>query len=48
LILPKEITWYKMDEKGMPTVAERPATVFTLPLLSEATLADLFFEKPVK
>lgn len=48
LILPKEITWYKMDEKGMPTVAERPATVFTLPLLSEATLADSFFEKPVK
>jgi hypothetical protein len=46
LILPNEITWYKMDEKGMPTVPQRPATVFTLPLVSEGKLADSFFEKP--
>jgi hypothetical protein len=47
LILPKEINWYKMDEKEIPTVPERPATEFTLPLISEAKLADAFFEKPV-
>jgi hypothetical protein len=47
-LLPKEITWYKMDEKGMPTKPERPATEFTLPLISQGKLADSFFEKPVK
>jgi hypothetical protein len=47
-LLPKEITWYKMDEKGMPTKPERPATEFTLPLISQGRLADSFFEKPVK
>lgn len=46
-VLPAEITWYKMDEKGMPTTPERPATAFTVPLISEAKLADSFFEKPV-
>ena len=44
-LLPKEITWYKMDEKGMPTKPERPATAFTLPLISKGKLAALFFEK---
>lgn len=47
-LLPKEITWYKMDEKGMPTKPERPATEFTLPLISQGKLADSFFENPVK
>lgn len=46
-LLPKEITWYTMDEKGMPIKPERPATEFTLPLVSKGELADLFFEKPV-
>jgi hypothetical protein len=48
LILPTEITWYKSDENGMPTEPARPATVFTLPLISQGKLADSFFEKPVK
>ena len=46
LVLPKEITWYKMDEKGIPTVPQGPPTVFTLPLISDAQIADSFFEKP--
>ena len=46
LILPKEITWYKKDDNGMPTEPARPATEFTLPLVSKAKLADSFFEKP--
>ncbi|TMM28606.1 hypothetical protein FDT66_13450 [Polaribacter aestuariivivens] len=48
LILPKEITWYKKDENGNPTEPARPATEFTLPLVSEGKLADSFYEKPVK
>lgn len=48
LILPKEITWYKKDENGTPTEPARPATEFTLPLVSNSKLADSFFEKPVK
>ena len=47
-LLPKEITWYKTTKNGMPTVPERPATVFTLPLISEHQLSASFFEKPVK
>lgn len=47
LILPKEITWYQKDEKGNPTEPARPATDFTLPLISEGKLANSFFEKPV-
>ncbi|UAM99006.1 hypothetical protein K8354_04060 [Polaribacter litorisediminis] len=47
LLLPKEITWYKMDEKGFPTEPEKPATEFTLPFISEAKLSDSFFEKPI-
>jgi hypothetical protein len=46
LILPKEITWYKKDENGMPTEPARPATKFTLPLISQGKLADSFFAKP--
>ncbi|WP_299016679.1 DUF6503 family protein [uncultured Polaribacter sp.] len=48
LVLPKAITWYKKDEKGNPTEPARPATEFTLPLLSNAKLADSFYAKPVK
>jgi hypothetical protein len=46
-LLPKEITWYKMDEKGMPTKAAGNSVEFTLPLVSKGQLADSFFEKPV-
>lgn len=46
LILPKEITWYKKDENGMPTEPARAATKFTLPLISQGKLADSFFAKP--
>ena len=48
LMLPKAITWYKKDENGVPTEPARPATEFTLPLLSQGKLADSFFEKPIK
>ena len=48
LLLPKEITWYKKDDKGMPLEAAKPATKFSLPLVSKAKLADSFFEKPIK
>ena len=47
LMLPQEITWYEVDENGMPTEPSRPATQFTLPLVSEGKLGDSFFEKPV-
>tara|TARA_R110002126_G_scaffold277373_3_gene423216 strand:+ start:238 stop:1002 length:765 start_codon:yes stop_codon:yes gene_type:complete len=46
LVLPKELTWYKKDENGMPTEPARPATEFTLPLISQGKLADSFFAKP--
>ncbi|WP_299667663.1 DUF6503 family protein [uncultured Polaribacter sp.] len=48
IILPKEITWYKKDADGMPTVPARPATEFTLPLVSQGKLGDSFFEKPAE
>lgn len=48
LILPKEILWYKKDEKGNPTEPAGTPTVFTLPLVSQTNLADSFFEAPVK
>ena len=48
LVLPKELTWYKKDEKGMPTEPARTATEFTLPLVSQGKLADSFFKKPTK
>jgi len=44
LILPKEITWYKKDENGVPTEPARPATEFTLPLVSKAQLDDSFMK----
>lgn len=48
LVLPKEITWYKKDENGIPTEPASPTTEFTLPLVSEGKLADSFFEKTTK
>ena len=48
LVLPKEITWYKKDENGVPTEPAGPATEFTLPLISQGKLGDSFFEKPVQ
>lgn len=45
LVLPKEITWYKKDENGLPTEPVKPATQFTLPLVSQGKLAASFFEK---
>jgi hypothetical protein len=47
LVLPKELTWYKKDEKGIPTEPAGKPTEFTLPLISQGKLADSFFEKPV-
>jgi hypothetical protein len=47
-LLPKEITWYKMDEKGTPTIPQGPPTVLTLPLVSEGELGASFFDKPAK
>lgn len=47
VVLPKELIWYKQDEKGNPTEPARPATEFTLPLLSQGKLADSFYEKPI-
>lgn len=48
LVLPKAIAWYKKDENEIPTEPVKPATEFTLPLISQGKLADSFFEKPVK
>ena len=48
VVLPKEIIWYDKDKNGMPTAPAKPATVFTLPLVSQASLGASFFEKPVK
>lgn len=47
LILPKEILWYKKDEKGNPKEIAGTPTEYTLPLASEAKLADSFYQKPV-
>lgn len=46
-LLPKSITWYKKGEDGQPTEPAKPATEFTLPLVSQAKLADSFYKKPV-
>ena len=46
LILPKKITWYNKDNNGNPTTAVKPATEFTLPLISQGKLANSFFAKP--
>ena len=46
LLLPKSIVWYKKDENGNPTEPAGTPTNFSLPLISKASLADGFFEKP--
>ncbi len=48
LVLPSEITWYKKDKNGNPIEPTRPATKFTLPLVSQGELADTFYEKPIR
>lgn len=48
LVLPKELVWYQLDDKGMPTKPAKEPLVFTLPLVSEGKLAASFFEKPVE
>ncbi|WP_439129086.1 DUF6503 family protein [Polaribacter sp.] len=48
LLLPKQIQWYKKDEKGNPKEPEGAPLEFTLPLLSQGKLAGSFFEKPKK
>ncbi|WP_420553051.1 hypothetical protein [Tenacibaculum aiptasiae] len=47
-LLPKSITWYQKNEEGNPTVPRGEPTEFKLPLLSQASLADSFFDKPNK
>ncbi|WP_417800836.1 hypothetical protein [Tenacibaculum sp.] len=46
LLLPKSITWYAKDENGQPTEPGREPIQFKMPLLSEASLANSFYEKP--
>lgn len=46
LLLPKSITWYAKDENGQPTKPAKEPIQFKMPLLSEASLADSFYEKP--
>jgi len=48
LLLPKEITWYKMSEGGLPIEPEKSIIEFTLPLASHGKLPSSFFEKPLK
>ncbi|MGB1042338.1 MAG: DUF6503 family protein [Tenacibaculum sp.] len=45
-LLPKAITWYKKDDNGNPTKPNGNPVEFTMPLLTQATLANSFFEKP--
>ena len=46
LLFPKEITWYKKDDKGNPDSTSGKPVEFTSPLISEAQYADSFYEKP--
>ncbi|WP_417785290.1 hypothetical protein [Tenacibaculum sp.] len=46
LLLPKSITWYAKDENGQPTEPGREPIQFKMPLISEASLANSFYEKP--
>ncbi|OSY88196.1 hypothetical protein WH52_05270 [Tenacibaculum holothuriorum] len=45
-LLPKSITWFKKDEEGKPLEPARDPIVFSDGLISQAPLADSFFEKP--
>jgi hypothetical protein len=46
LLLPKAITWYEKDNNGNPIAPSKPATEFSLPLISSESLPDSFFAKP--
>ena len=48
LLLPKELVWYKKDEKGNPFEPAGSPTEFTFPLISNKQLDNSFFEKPIK
>lgn len=45
-LLPKAITWYKKDEQGNVLEPARDPIVFSEAQVTQATLADSFFEKP--
>jgi len=45
-VLPKSITWYKKDDNGKPLEPANEPTVFSDGLVTQAPLADNFFEKP--
>ena len=46
LVLPKSITWYQKDDNGVPTEPARDPITFSSALVTQAPLADNFFEKP--
>lgn len=48
LLLPKSLTWYKKDEQGNPTEPAREPLQFSSVLVTQASLADSFFEEPKK
>lgn len=48
LILPKQITWYKKDEKGQPIEPAKEPTNFTSPLLLQTKMGNSFFVKPIE
>ena len=45
-LLPKSLTWYKKDEKGVTTEPSRPATEFTDVVLSKEKQDENSFYKP--
>ena len=47
-LLPKSLTWYDKNEEGNPTEPKGEPTMFTLPLISQASLADSFYQKQKK
>ncbi len=46
LVLPKSITWYKKDKNGQLIEPSKDPIQFKNPTLSEASLANSFYEKP--
>ncbi|WP_299715569.1 DUF6503 family protein [uncultured Tenacibaculum sp.] len=47
-ILPKSITWYKKDDKGVPTEPAGNSIEFSSALITQATMADNFFNESFK
>lgn len=45
-LLPKELTWYQQDSLGNPSAPAGKPVKFTLPLATQAKLADNYFKKP--